>query len=307
LIGNVESTPNQYKLWPNQQHRLTTWLAQAMLLLLAIIYLSLGSAQAQQRPLLTEDVDIVEPGNVRAEFGVELLQRQRFALSGLEGDLSRLGVVGLTFGLSPNVEFEVQGVLQQYLSIDRMGPSRIPLQLAPGALSTNDVGDFMFATKIKLRNETANLPAVGFRFGVQLPNTNQAKGLGTNTTNFFATVLVGKKFFSKRLNLFGNIGLGILTAPLVPFSQNDVTLYGIAGVYKVNNRLNLVGEVNGRFSSRNPQVGTEDISQARFGVQIYAAGLRFDLAGTKGLTDFSPRSGIIFGFTKDFKAFTPVQ
>ena len=36
-------------------------------------------------------------------------------------------------------------------------------------------------------------------------------------------------------------------------------------------------------------------------------GSLFDLAGTKGLTKFSPHSGVIFGITKDIKAFTPVQ
>jgi hypothetical protein len=276
-------------------------------LLLAFLISATSLTYAQQRPLLTEDVDIVEPGAIRTEIGVELLQKQRFGVSGLEGDLSRIGVIGLSFGLAPNVQFEVEGTLQNYLSIDKMNPSKIQLQLAPGALSTNDIGDFTLATKIKLRKETEKLPSLGFRFGVQLPNSNQSKGLGLNTTNFFASVLVGKKFFNQRLNVFGNLGLGILTAPLALFSQNDVTTYGIAGIYKVNPRLNLVGEVNGRFSSRKAQVGTEDISQARFGIQLMAAGLKFDVAGTKGLTKFSARSGVIFGITKDIKAFSPVQ
>lgn len=276
-------------------------------IVLAFFISATSLTYAQQRPLLTEDVDIIEPGSIRTQIGVELLQKQRFSVSGLEGDLSRIGVIGLSFGLAPNVQFEIEGTLQNYLSIDKMGPSKIPLQLAPGALSTNDVGDFTLATKIKLRNETEKLPSLGFRFGVQLPNTNQAKGLGLNTTNFFASVLVGKKFFDKRLNIFGNLGLGILSAPLLTFSQNDVTTYGIAGIYKVNQRLNLVGEVNGRFSSRKSQLGTEDQSQARFGIQLMAAGLKFDVAGTKGLTRFSPRSGVIFGITKDIKTFTPVQ
>lgn len=276
--------------------------ASAMLLFICAAF-----ASAQQRPLLTEDVEIIEPGNVRTELGVDFFQRQRYKLSGLEGDLSRFGVIGLTFGLSPNVELEIEGVLRQYLSIDRFRASRIPLDISAGSSSTSDVGDFRIAAKFKLRNETAKLPALGFRFGVELPNTNQAKGLGVNQTNFFATVLVGKKFLSNRLNLFGNLGIGILTAPLEQFSQNDVILYGAAGVFKVNNKLNLVGEVNGRKSTRTPQIGTEDISQARFGIQVLAAGLRWDLAGVKGLTDFSPRSGIVFGVTKDFKAFTPVK
>lgn len=286
---------------------LNTRLLLKLSLLLAFLISTTSLTYAQQRPLLTEDVDIIEPGSIRTEIGVELLQKQKFSVSGLEGDLSRIGVIGFTFGLSPNVQFEVEGTLQNYLSIDRMGSSKIPLQVASGALSTNDVGDFTLATKIKLRKETERLPAVAFRFGVQLPNTNQAKGLGLNTTNFFASILLGKKFFDKRLNLFGNLGLAILPAPLEIFSQNDVTTYGIAGIYKVNPRLNLVGEVSGRFSSRKAQLGTEDLSEARFGVQLMAAGLRFDLAGTKGLTKFSPRSGVIFGITKDIKTFTPVQ
>ncbi len=287
--------------------RLDTSFLLKLSLILTILISTTSLTYAQQRPLLTEDVDIIEPGSIRTQIGVELLQKQKFSVSGLEGDLSRIGVIGFTFGLSSNVQFEVEGTLQNYLSIDRIGSSKIPLQIASGALSTNDVGDFTLATKIKLRKETERLPAVGFRFGVQLPNTNQAKGLGLNTTNFFASVLVGKKFFDKRLNLFGNLGLAILPAPLEIFSQNDVTTYGIAGIYKVNPRLNLVGEVSGRFSSRKAQLGTEDLSEARFGVQLMAAGLRFDLAGTKGLTKFSPRSGIIFGVTKDIKTFTPVQ
>jgi len=290
----------------NDSTFLKQWLPKIALMVVFLFSVS-SLSYAQQRPLLTEDVDIVETGSIRTQIGIELLQKQKFSVSGLEGDVSRIGVVSFAFGLAPNVQFEVSGTLQNYLSIDRMGPSQIPLQLAPNALSTSDVGDFTLATKIKLRNETEKAPSVGFRFGVQLPNTNQAKGLGLNTTNFFASVLVGKKFFDKRLNVFGNLGLAILPAPLALFSQNDVTTYGIAGIYKVNPRFNLVGEVSGRFSSRNAQLGTEDLSQARFGIQLMAAGLRFDLAGTKGLTDFSPKSGIIFGVTKDIKAFTPVR
>ncbi|MBL8151127.1 MAG: transporter [Blastocatellia bacterium] len=275
---------------------------------LFIVFSFCFSANAQQRPLLTEDVDIIEPGSVRTQIGFELLQKQKFGISGLEGDLSRLGVIDMAIGLSPNVQFEIEGTLRQYLSIDKFGPSQIPLNISTNSLSTSDVGDFTLATKIKLRNETARTPSLGFRFGVQLPNTNQAKGLGTNSTNFFATVLAGKKLLSNRLNLFGNLGLAILNAPTQQFSQNDVMLYGIAGIYKFNKRINLVGEVNGRYSFRKAPVGTEDISEARFGFQLFAGGLRFDLAGVKGMTDFSPNSGIVFGVTKDIKAlFNPVR
>ncbi|MCS6885745.1 MAG: hypothetical protein RMM17_05255 [Acidobacteriota bacterium] len=283
-----------------------TKIAPVIRLLFFILMISY-SALAQQRPLLTEDVDIIEPGMVRAQIGSEFLQDQHYALSGLKGDLTRLGIIDLAFGLAPNVQFEVEGTIRDFLSINSRSKALIPLDIPPDAVNASDVGDFTLATKIKLRNESRRFPAVGFRFGVQLPNTNQARGLGTNSMNFFATALLGKRLFSNRLNIFANLGLGILDAPLERFSQNDVLLYGLAGIFKLNNRINLVGEVHGRYSTRVAAAGTEDIAQARLGMQLFAAGLRFDLAGVKGLTNFSPRSGIVLGLTKDIKAFTPVR
>src|SRR5215213_9834294 len=187
---------------------------------------------AQQRPLVTEDVEIVKPGSIRFEFGFDFLQDRNFTLSGLNGDLTRVGVFSAAFGLAPNVEFETGGVFQNFLSINRQfQPSAVPLQLSSATNSTHDAGDFYLATKIKLRPETKRLPAIGFRFGAELPNSNQSRGIGVNQINFFATALAGKQF-GKRVRVFGNLGLGILTAPVDPFTQNDVLLYGLATTYQ---------------------------------------------------------------------------
>src|SRR6266480_6591169 len=76
------------------------------------------SAQAQQRPLLTEDVDIIPPGSMRIEAGIDFLQGARFPVSGLTGDLTRVGVIGVNIGFAPNVEFQIEGVVQNFLSIN---------------------------------------------------------------------------------------------------------------------------------------------------------------------------------------------
>ena len=138
---------------------------------------------AQQRPLLTEDVDIIPPGTVRIQAGLDFMQDVKYPASGLTGDLTRVGVIGVNIGLSPNVEFQIEGVGQNFLSINSRRPGAIPLTLAPGVNSTNDVGDFILWTKIKLHSETEHSPSLGFRVGVQLPNSNQARGLGLNNTN----------------------------------------------------------------------------------------------------------------------------
>jgi hypothetical protein len=284
---------------------------------LKLIPLSLGLAfvfavvgYGQQRPLLTEDVDIIPPGSLRIEAGMDFVQRAKFPVSGLTGDLTRAGVIGITIGLAPNVEVQIEGVAQNFLSINSAGPSAIPLSLR-SANSTNDVGDFTLWTKIKLRNETSHLPSLGFRFGVQLPNSNQNRGLGLNQTNAYGQVLFGKKFGQNaRVNTFGNLGIGILTSPTGLFSQNDVLTYGFAGIVRLNKQFSLAGEVNGRANTRpgSGPLGTESQGEARLGMQVRASGLRFDFAGIKGLTKLSPRSGLTVGVTYDTPSiFTPAK
>src|SRR5690349_11267423 len=277
---------------------------------IAVLLMS-SVASAQQRPLLTEDVDIIPPGSIRIEAGIDFMQGANYSVSGLRGDLTRVGVIGINFGMGPNVEFQIEGVAQNYLSINSRGPSAIPLQLLPGANSTNDTGDFTLSAKFKLRNETRRGPSLGFRFGVQLPNSSQGTGIGLNQTNAFGSILVGKKFGDDgRFNTFGNIGLAILTAPTQLFSQNDVLTYGLAGIYRINKQFSIAGEVNGRANTRpgNGPLGTESQGEARLGMQIRASGLRFDLAGIKGLTSFSPSSGFTVGVTYDTPAiFAPVR
>jgi len=268
----------------------------------------------QQRPLLTDDVDITPPGAFDIGAGVDFFQNAKFPLSGLKGDLTRVGDIRVRTGFAPNVEIQLEGVIQNFLAIKSQAPiSPIPLDI--NGNSANDVGDFSLSAKIKLKNETRALPAVGFKFGFEMPNTNQARGIGTNQNNIFGKLIVQKRFGQSAgkvplVNIYGNIGIGILTAPLERFSQNDVLLYGLAGIFRLNEHINIVSEINGRASTRSgaAPLGTESQGQFRIGTQIRASGLRFDTAAVLGLTKFSPRSGIVFGISYQTPAvFTPAK
>ncbi len=266
-----------------------------------ILFLSFA-AFAQQRPLLTDDVDTTPPGAFEISAGADFFQNEKFPLSGIKGDLTRVGDIRVKTGLAPNVEIQIEGVLQNFVAINSQTPSPIPLSVTGN--STNDFGDIIVSAKVRLRNETKYLPAIGMKFGFQMPNSNQARGIGTNQINVFSKIILQKRFGSKnknnvsRLNTYGNLGLGIMTAPLAQFTQNDVLLYGLAGIYRVSDRISIASEVNGRISTRrNTPIGTESIGQFRIGAQIRASGLRFDTAAIFGLTKFSPRSGFTFGVT----------
>jgi hypothetical protein len=267
-----------------------------------LLCFSISFAIAQQRPLLTDDVDITPTGAADIGLGVEFTQNEKFPVSGLKGDLTKFGTVKTRVGLSSNVELQVEGTLQNYLAINSIGTSAIPLSTSN--ISSNDTGDFTVSTKIKFRNETNAFPAIGLKLGFVLPNSDQSKGIGVNQINVFGKVLLQKRFGKKpkgdpRANIYGNLGIGIFPAPTKLFTQNDMFLYGLAGIFRITNRVNLATEINGRKNTRGGIVplGTESYSQFRIGSQIKVSGLRFDTAALFGLTKFSPRTGVTFGVT----------
>ena len=71
-----------------EQLKLVTRAAAVLALALSFSSGAGFSAHAQQRPLLTEDVDIIPPGTIRIEAGIDFLQGARFPVSGINGDLT---------------------------------------------------------------------------------------------------------------------------------------------------------------------------------------------------------------------------
>jgi hypothetical protein len=275
-------------------------LSAIALLLLGLLSVPAG---AQNRPLRTADAEVVPPGTLRVQVGFDFLQDETFPLSGLAGDLTSVAVVDLRMGLGKMVEAELQGAVQNFLDIKKQGASFVPLNLT-GPRSTHGYGDFTLSTKIRILPESSHRPSLAMRFGFTMPNSDQSRGIGTNTTNVFGLFILQKHF--GKLNLYGNLGVAILQAPNALFSQNDVLLYGGAFAYPLHRRANVVGEVAGRHSTRSVNtglVGTESSSQARLGFQIIAGGFQWDLAGIAGLNKFDPHTGFTFGVSKDIHLF----
>jgi len=256
-------------------------------LFLLLFVLFTGIAAAQQRPLLTEDPRLIPDGALTTELGFAYLDRVRFPLSGLEGDELSAFDAGLNFGLGPRAEFQMRWIGQNFLWVRDNGGRR------------NDWGDLALSTKIRIVDEKGTRPIVSFRPTIVLPNSNDTKGIGTDTTQFFGNILLGKT--ADRAFLFGNVGLGILTDPISLRSQQDVFTYGLAIAVPIGSRFNLMSEWNGQENAQDlPSPGAEDRSQIRLGVQVRAAGIRWDVGGAAGLTRRDPRAGVVFGLTKEF-------
>jgi hypothetical protein len=275
-----------------------------LFLLLCLAFLSGASMFAQDRPLRTTDVETVPAGAIRAEVGFDFLQDVGFPLSGLRGDETSVGVLSLRMGISKIAEIEVEGAVQNFLDVKSEGVSFVPNLELTGVNSTHDTGDFALSTKIRFRAPSGKKPGIAFRFGFIMPNSNQARGIGTNTTNVFAMIALEEQL--QKLRLMGDVGLEILEAPNALFSQNDVLMYGAGFSYPVHKRVNIVGEVNGLYSARTINtglLGTQSTGQGRFGLQIFAGGFTWDLAGIRGLNKYDARSGFTFGVSKEFHLF----
>ncbi len=276
---------------------------------LALALLTLGALEvaAQQRPLVTQDPEAIGSGQVLVEAGFDYGADIEFPASGLKGSLLRVPLVGVSVGISPFAEIQLTGGPFNRLAIDsrQAAPLSGMLDVPSDATSTSDVEDLVVATKIRLLAETASRPAFGLRFATRLPNAGNESGLGLDTTDFHAAVLVGKTYQSIRFA--GNVGLGILGDPTRGDRQNDVITYGFSFARALTDQFDVVGELNGRANLRSgePPVGTESRGALRAGLRFTHGAGRFDAGLIVGLTSRDPSLGITAGYTYVFKAFEP--
>jgi hypothetical protein len=257
---------------------------------------------AQQRPLVTEDPETIGAGRVLVEGGLEYRWGQTFSASGLEGDVLRLPVVGVSVGLGSVAELQIDGGFSR-LSIDARFAAPLAGLLDVAGEQTSSFEDLVIATKIRVLGERSGRPAVGVRFATKLPNASNEDGLGLDTTDFFASMAIGKTIRSVRV--VGNVGLGILGDPTSATDQNDVLTYGLSFLRAITDQAEVVGELNGHVDTREGDAppGTESRAIARLGARYTVGPGRVDAAVLLGLTSRDPAFGVAVGYTHVFEAF----
>ena len=170
---------------------------------------------------------------------------------------------------------------------------------------THDVRTSSSARRSAWSAEGERRPAFGVRFATRLPNATNESGLGLDTTDFYASLLVAKTVQSVRL--VGNIGSGILGDPTDGQRQNDVLTYGVSLARAVTER----GGARRRGQRPRPTAQRRRRFRAakaadclKFGGRYTRGPVRFDAAVVFGLTEVDPTVGFTGGFTYVFNAFT---
>jgi hypothetical protein len=263
-----------------------------------------AAAEAQQRPLVTEDPETIGAGLVLLEGGIDEQRDVFYPASGLQGNLFRFPTLGVSFGISSIAELQIDGGLYNRLSVTSREDAPLANQLDFSGDRTHDVEDIVVATKIRLLSETASRPAFGIRLATKLPNASNESGLGLDTTDFYVSGLFGKTVQSIRF--VGNVGLGILGDPVRGDRQNDVLTFGASVARAVRQGLEVVGEINGRVDTRNGDapIGTESRGAMRLGGRFTRSTVRVDAGLIFGMTSRDPGIGVTAGATWVFKGFT---
>lgn len=263
-----------------------------------------GVAGAQQRPLVTEDPETIGAGRILLEAGFSAEHDAVFPVSGLVGNRWSFPSIGVSIGLSSIAEIQIDGSPYQRLTISERRVAPLDDLVDVTGDSTSDVEDIVLATKIRLVPETAGRPAFGLRFATQLPDASNESGLGTDLTNFYASLLIGKTVQSVRV--VGNAGIAILGDPTssVP-EQNDLVTYGLSVARALTTAGEIVAEINGRWNTANgsSDPGSESRGTLRVGGRYTRGPVRVDAGVLLGMTARDPDIGITGGVTWVFNAF----
>ncbi|MGH9331036.1 MAG: hypothetical protein ACRD09_11370 [Vicinamibacterales bacterium] len=271
---------------------------------LLVIIVAAAPAGAQQRPLVTEDPETIGSGIILIEGGFDYARDVQYPASGLQGNLIRWPTLGTSFGVGSIVEIQLDWAPYQRLAVTDRFPAPLASLVDFDGDSTSDVDDLVVATKLRFLSETPGRPALGVRFATKLPMASNQSGLGLDTTDVFATALIGKTIQSIRV--VGNIGFGILGDPTRGDRQNDALVYGISVARAIAQGFEVVGEINGRAQQwgDDPPAGTESRAIMRIGTRYTRGSARVDAGLLVGMTSSDPSWGFTAGVTWVFRGFT---
>jgi hypothetical protein len=238
-----------------------------------------GGAAAQTRPLQTEEAHTAAAGRIVLEAGASFMSAEPNFQTGQPRQRWDVPVLNLVYSPAANVELDLEWV-GRVIAVDDKHFGNV-----------SDFGDVTLRSKLRLVDEYGSRPAVAVRFGVTLPETNEAKGLGPNTLRMQAQALVSKTI--ARVAVHGNAGLAIQDAPLSPHLQSDFLAYGIALVYAMGDRLDVVAEGAGLVGHGHP--GAEARNEVRAGLRYGKGRVRWDAAARRGLSDADGTWGFTAG------------
>lgn len=220
-----------------------------------------------------------------------------FPLSGLDGDLARLGSVTLAYVFAPGAVFEVKGDALRILDVDGRRRSAVPLDEDVSDGRTRDAGEVRVGTRFRLLGDARGLSG-GLHLEVKLPTSDERRGIGLNTTDFFGNLYGSWGRGPWRVN--AELGVGIMEAPLDRFVQDDVLSYGAEVLLRPRGTpLRLALSAEGWANTRRTvPLGTEDRGAAWTRAELLASDWILDAGLGLGYAGTSPEWSVELGIAR---------
>ena len=238
-----------------------------------------ATASAQQRPLVTEDPETVGAGRLLLEIGLDYEQGSRVSRVWPDRQpVARPDSWGSASGSarSPSSRSTAASTAAHDHRADRgaaVGAADVRRRLARQRSKTS-----CWPRRSASWVSREGAPSIGVRFATRLPNASNESGLGLDTTDFTAGLLVGKTVQSHPRGR-----QRWARHPREPAArrrdQNDVLIYGLSVARALTDHAEVVGEVNaapahGLDEIRHP--APKSRGQFRFGARYTVGAGRVD-------------------------------
>ncbi|MGD2215539.1 MAG: hypothetical protein PVJ64_02235 [Gemmatimonadales bacterium] len=229
-------------------------------------------------------------------FGAAYEENVTSPLVAVEGDLTRIGMLELSWAVADRAVIEFYGDAYRALAVDRMGtpPAEPDEGLADG--KSTGAGNLCVGISLLVFGDAQGF-GLGGRFQFRIPSSSQGEGLGTNTTDVGMTLL--GSYGNGPLLATADVGIASLEAPLENFEQNDVVSYNAEVLYSLRRArpLRLFAGVTGRASVRSRvPIGTEDLGELLLGADYRLGRWLIDASGFVGYAgnsaDWGVRGGV---------------
>jgi len=250
----------------------------ASVLLLALAVLAVPGWVGAEWPYLTEEATNLGEGRFSLSAGVGQAFQGDGHPRGGEGVLWTLPEVEGTLGVGSRAEVSFQYELLWFNPRDER----------EGVYGS---GDLRLWTKLVLF--PAEFQSLSLRFGVKLPNAADERGLGSDETDVFLSLLYGARLGPALLTLNG--GLGLIGNPRRNQSQEDLFTWGAALRAPLWRRLWVGAEGAGYSGPFGPE-RRQDVATLALVLDWRAERWRASLAGRRGIQD-SPGWGWVAGLT----------
>lgn len=284
-------------------HRTAPLWVLSLIVAVAALGFPAAAAAYSLLPLTTEEAQTLPSGVIEATLGINYFKDLRYPAFTPPGiihsqTLMALPQVAFRVGVGDWAEFEASYEML-YLHEQAINDA------------TNNQyggGDIRIFTKLWFLRERKLVPALGLRFGTKLPNATRTSNLGTDDTDFAATVLASKTFgqvttlVNLGILLLGNSGPSVGNS-FAAGSQDDLVSYSVAAASaplgattEGATTIRLLGEIAGQTASRFDN----DRSDIRAGAQLQRGRVTLYLGISTGLMTGSEKIGAATGFTYTF-------